>query len=292
MESNPLFKPGHTACAGCGQALAARLVIDAAGSNTIVVNKTGSLEVFSTRYPESAWNVPWLHSLFENAAAVASGVEAALIYLGKKDTTNVIAQGGDGGTADIGLQALSGMLERGHDILYVCYDNEAYMNTGVQRSGLTPFYTNTTTSPTGSIFSGNLRPKKPMPEIANAHGIPFVATASAGFPQDLQRKVKKAVSIKGPKYIQIHVPCPLGWRHETKLTYQIARLAVETGLYPLIEYENGKLAAVRKIAQPKPVEEYLKTQGRFKHLLNNPEQIKQIQEIADNNIQKYDLKGE
>jgi pyruvate ferredoxin oxidoreductase beta subunit len=131
-----------------------------------------------------------------------------------------------------------------------------------------------------------------MPEIANAHGIPYVATASAGFPQDVQRKVKKAVSIKGPKYIQIHVPCPLGWRHETERTYQLARLAVETGLYPLIEYENGKLAAVRKIAQPKPVEEYLKAQGRFKHLLNNPEQIKQIQEIADNNIQKYNLKGE
>jgi len=290
MDNNPLFKSGHTACAGCGQAIAARLVIEAAGSNTIVVNNTGCLEVFSTTYPESAWNVPWIHSLFENAAAVASGVEAALIYLGKKDTTNVIAQGGDGGTADIGLQALSGMLERFHDILYVCYDNEAYMNTGVQRSGLTPFDANTTTSPIGSRSTGNIRPKKPMPEIANAHGIPYVATASAGFPQDVQRKVKKAISIKGPKYIQIHVPCPLGWRHETELTYQIARLAVETGLYPLIEYENGRLAAARKI-QPKPVEEYLKAQGRFKHLLNNPEQIKQIQEIADNNIQKYNLRA-
>jgi len=291
MESNPLFKAGHTACAGCAQSMAARLVIEAAGSNTIVANNTGCLEVFSTRYPESAWNVPWIHSLFENCAAVASGIEAALIYLGKKDTTNVIAQAGDGGTADIGLQAISGMFERGHDILYVCYDNEAYMNTGVQRSGLTPFYTNTTTSPVGSMFlGGNIRPKKPMPEIANAHGIPYVATASAGFPQDVQRKVKKAISIKGPKYMQIHVPCPLGWRHESELTYQVARLAVETGLYPLIEYENGKLAAVRKIAQPKPVEEYLKVQGRFKHLLNNAELIKQIQEIAYNNIEKYSLK--
>jgi len=292
MENNLLFKPGHTACAGCGQSLAARLVIEAAGSNTIVVNNTGCLEVFSTTYPESAWNVPWLHSLFENAAAVASGVEAALIYLGTKETTNVIAQAGDGGTADIGLQALSGMLERGHDILYVCYDNEAYMNTGVQRSGLTPYHTNTTTSPTGSKSQGNIRPKKPMPEIANAHGIPYVATATVGFPQDLQRKVKKAISIKGPKYIQIHVPCPLGWRHETNLTYQIAKLAVETGLYPLIEYENGKLAAVRKITQPKPVEEYLKPQGRFKHIVNSPEELKQIKGIADNNIQKYNLKAE
>lgn len=289
MQDNPLFKPGHTACAGCGQAIAARLVIEAAGSNTIVVNNTGCLEVFSTRYPESAWNVPWIHSLFENAAAVASGVEAALIHLGKKDTTNVIAQAGDGGTADIGLQALSGMLERGHDILYVCYDNEAYMNTGVQRSGLTPFDTNTTTSPTGSKSSGNIRPKKPMPEIALAHGIPYVATCSVGFIPDLQRKVKKAISIKGPKYIQIHVPCPLGWRHETDSTLQVAKLAVETGLYPLIEYENGALISSRQIT-PKPVEEYLKAQGRFKHLLNKPEEIKKIQVIADSNIKRYNLK--
>ena len=291
MENRPLFKPGHTACAGCGQAIAARLVIEAAGPNTIVVNNTGCLEVFSTRYPESAWDVPWIHSLFENAAAVASGVEAALIYLGKKETTNVIAQGGDGGTADIGLQALSGMLERGHDILYVCYDNEAYMNTGVQRSGLTPFNTNTTTSPVGVKSTGNIRHKKPMPEIALAHGIPYVAVASAGFTQDLQRKVKKAISLKGPKYIQIHVPCPLGWRHETGMTLEVAKLAVETGLYPLIEYENGALISCRQIV-PKPVEEYLKVQGRFNHLLNNPTAIKQIQDIADNNIRKYGLKVE
>jgi len=285
-----LFNPGHTACAGCGQSMAARLVIEAAGPNTIVANNTGCLEVFSTKYPESAWGVPFIHSLFENSAAVASGVESALKYLGKKDGVNVIAEAGDGGTADIGLQALSGMLERGHDILYVCYDNEAYMNTGVQRSGLTPFDTNTTTSPAGKRSFGNLRPKKPMPEIAAAHGIPYVATASAAFPPDIQRKVKKALSIKGPKYLQIHVPCPLGWRHETNLTIQVAKLAVETGLYPLIEYENGVLTS-RKIV-PKPVEEYLKPQGRFKHLLNNPQEIKKIQQIADENIKKYGLKAE
>ena len=287
--NNHLFSPGHTACSGCGQSMAARLVIDAAGKNTIVVNNTGCLEVFSTKYPESSWEVPWIHSLFENCAAVASGVESALKYLGKKDAINVIAQAGDGGTADIGLQALSGMLERGHDILFVCYDNEAYMNTGVQRSGLTPFDTNTTTSPAGAQSSGNLRPKKPMPEITMAHGIPYVATSSVGYPQDVQRKVKKALSIKGPKYLQIHVPCPLGWRHASGLTYEVAKLAVETGLYPLIEYENGKLAAVRQI-QPKAVEEYLKVQGRFKHLLKNPEEIKKIQEIADRNIEKYGLR--
>ncbi|MDD4953809.1 MAG: thiamine pyrophosphate-dependent enzyme [Candidatus Omnitrophica bacterium] len=291
MENNRLFKSGHTACAGCGQAIAARIVTEAAGPNTIIANSTGCLEVFTTAYPETAWGVPWIHSLFENSAAVASGVEAALIYLGKKDNINVIAQGGDGGTADIGLQALSGMLERGHDILYVCYDNEAYMNTGVQRSGLTPFATNTTTSPAGSASSGNIRPKKPLPEIALAHGIAYVATASAGFYQDLQRKVKKALSIKGPKYMQVHVPCPLGWRHETDQTLSVAKLAVETGLYPLFEYEFGQLISQKKIT-PKPVEEYLKTQGRFKHLLKSPEEIKKIQAIADYNIKKYSLKAE
>jgi len=291
MESRPLFKSGHTACAGCGQAIASRLVIEASGPNTIVANNTGCLEVFTTRFPESAWGVPWIHSLFENAAAVASGVESALIYLGKKETTNVIAQAGDGGTADIGLQALSGMLERGHDILYVCYDNEAYMNTGIQRSGLTPFDTNTTTSPPGRRSFGNIRTKKPMPEIALAHGIPYVATCTVGFHPDLQRKVKKAISIKGPKYIQIHVPCPLGWRHESGITLQVAKLAVETGLYPIIEYEFGTLVSRRQIT-PKPVEEYLKVQGRFKHLLKNPEELKKIQEIADNNIKKYNLKAE
>lgn len=286
--SNELFASGHTACAGCGQSLAARLVLEAAGPNTIVVNNTGCLEVFSTKFPESAWNVPWIHSLFENAAAVASGVEQALVYLGKKEGINVIAQAGDGGTADIGLQALSGMLERGHDILYVCYDNEAYMNTGVQRSGLTPFDTNTSTSPIGAACSGNPRPKKPMPEIALAHGIPYVATASAALVQDLQKKVKKALSIKGPKYIQVHVPCPLGWRYEPAQTVNVGKLAVETGLYPLIEYEYGKLS-VRQI-KPKPVAEYLNAQGRFKHLAQSPEEIKKIQAIADGNIAKYGLK--
>ena len=289
MNNNELFSSGHTACAGCGQSLAARLVVEASGANTVVVNNTGCLEVFSTAFPQTSWGVPFIHSLFENAAAVASGVEAGFKYLGKKDNINIIAQGGDGSSADIGLQALSGMLERGHDILYVCYDNEAYMNTGVQRSGLTPFDTNTTTSPATAQSSGNLRPKKPMPEIVNAHGIAYVATASVAFPQDIQRKVKKAFSLKGPKYIQIHVPCPLGWRHASDMTIPIAKLAVETGLYPLFEYEYGKLSAARTIT-PKPVEEYLKAQGRFKHLLNNPEEIKKIQAIADNNIEKYGLK--
>ncbi len=286
-----LLSPGHTACAGCGQSLAARLVIDAAGPNTIVVNNTGCLEVFSTTYPDSAWQVPFIHSLFENAAAVASGVEAALRQSGRIDDIRVIAQAGDGGTADIGFQALSGMWERGHDVLSVCYDNEAYMNTGVQRSGLTPLYTSTTTSPYGRVLPGNLRPKKNMVEIAVAHGIPYVATASVGFPLDLQRKVKKAISIRGPKFIHIHVPCPLGWRHEPSLTYQIARLAVETCLFPLIEYEEGVLTGVHTITAPKPVEDYLKLQGRFRHLFKpgNEGLVSEIQKIADQNRERYHL---
>jgi len=287
-EDRILFDSGHTACGGCGQAIAARLVIEAAGENTIVANNTGCLEVFTTKYPETAWGVPFIHSLFENSAAVASGIESALKFLGKKEGINVICQAGDGGTADIGLQALSGMWERGHDILSVCYDNEAYMNTGIQRSGLTPFDTNTTTSPSGKQSFGNPKLKKPVPEIARAHGIPYVATASVAFSRDIEKKVKKATSIKGPKYIQIHVPCPLGWRHAGAETITVARAAVETGLYPIFEYENGELVSVQKI-KPKPVEEYLKLQGRFKHVLNAPEQIKRIQEIANNNIKKYGL---
>lgn len=285
-----LFTSGHSACAGCGQAIAARLVVEATGKNTIIANNTGCLEVFSTAYPLSCWNVPWIHSLFENAAAVASGIEAALIYQGKKEGTTVICQAGDGGTADIGLQALSGMWERGHDILSICYDNEAYENTGIQRSGLTPYDANTTTTPPGKQSFGNPKYKKPMPEIALAHGLPYVATASTGYPADLTRKIKKAASIKGPKYIQIHVPCPLGWRHEPGLTLDIAKLAVETGLYPLIEFENGNLTAKRKLNVVKPVEEYLKGQGRFKHLLKSPDEIAKIQAIADANIARYSLK--
>ena len=287
-ENRHLYNSGHTACAGCGQAIAARLVIDTAGPNTIIANNTGCLEVFTTKYPETAWEVPFIHSLFENAAAVASGVEAALRYLGAKENTNVICQAGDGGTADIGLQALSGMWERGHDILSICYDNEAYMNTGIQRSGLTPFDTNTTTSPPGKASFGNPKQKKPVPEIARAHGIPYVATASVAFPRDIQKKTKKAVSIQGPKYLQIHVPCPLGWRHPGAETITVARLAVETGLYPLFEYENGELIGVQKI-KPKPVEEYLRIQGRFKHVVKLPEQLKLIQDVADHNIKKYGL---
>ncbi|MBP7088767.1 MAG: pyruvate ferredoxin oxidoreductase [Candidatus Omnitrophica bacterium] len=285
-----LFVSGHTACAGCGQSMAVRIVMNAAGKNTIVANSTGCLEVFSTKAPETAFGLPWIHSLFENSAAVASGIEAALKVLGKIDKIKVISQAGDGGTGDIGLQAISGMLERGHDVLFVCYDNEAYMNTGIQRSGSTPFYANTTTSPIGKESYGNPKVKKPVVEICAAHHIPYSATASVGNPKDIERKVKKALSINGPKYLQIHVPCPLGWKSQSDQTIEIAKLAILTGLYPLVEYEYGKLVKVNKIPSPKPVEEYLKTQGRFQHILKNKEALEAVQKVADKNIEYYGLK--
>jgi pyruvate ferredoxin oxidoreductase beta subunit len=288
-----LFTSGHRACAGCGEALGAKLVMDAAGPNTIVATSTGCLEVFSTPYPESAWRMPWIHSLFENSSAVASGIEAGLKALGRKGDTKIIAQGGDGGTADIGIGCLSGMLERGHEILYVCYDNEAYMNTGVQRSGLTPFDANTTTSPSGKISFGNQRPKKSLLDIAAAHNIPYAATATIAYTADLQRKVKKALATPGPTFIHVHVPCPLGWAYKSELTMEIARLAVETGLYPLVEIEWGKVTRVRKITKDhKPIEEYLKPQGRFRHLFTSEDgkkELAKIQAIADANIAKYGL---
>lgn len=282
--------PGHRACMGCGEALAARLAVTAAGQNVIVANATGCLEVFSTAYPDTAWNVAWIHSLFENAATVGSGIEAALKALGRTDT-KVIAQAGDGGTADIGLQALSGMLERGHDVLYICYDNEAYMNTGVQRSSLTPFAARTSTSPSGKVSWGNPTGKKDMLAIAAAHHIPYAATASIGFYQDLERKVKKAMKITGPKYLQIHAPCMLGWVYPAEQTIKIAKLAVNTGLMPLIEIENGTVSGVRKISKKAPVAEYLQPQGRFRHLFQpgREDELAAIQAIADANIERYGL---
>jgi pyruvate ferredoxin oxidoreductase beta subunit len=247
--------------------------------------------VFSTPHPESAWGVPWVHSLFENQAAVASGIEAALKKQGKLDGVKVLVFGGDGATLDIGFGALSGMFERGHDVLYVCMDNEAYMNTGVQRSGSTPFAASTTTSPAGRRSFGEDRPKKDLPAIAAAHGIPYVATAAMSFFADLRRKVKKAVGIRGPKYLQVHVPCPPGWGYDEKLSVEVGRLAVECGLYPLVEWEDGEVTRVRKIKKV-PVEEYLKGQRRFRHLFRTEEGkglLVRIQELADANIAKYGL---
>ena len=286
-----LFNSGHTACPGCGQSLAARLVLRASGRNVIVVNSTGCLEVFSSKFPESAWEVPWLHSLFENTAAVAAGIESALKATGRIDDVRVIAQGGDGSTADIGFGTISGMFERGHDVLYICYDNEAYMNTGIQRSGLTPYYARTTTSPPGRASMGNWRPKKDLPQIAAAHDIPYVATATVGYHLDLDRKIRRALSIRGPKYVQIHVPCPLGWGSDSAKTVDIAREAVLTGLYPLYEIENGQIKA-QKIPRKVPVDGYLKQQVRFRHLFGKDgarKELQDIQAIADHNIERYGL---
>jgi len=283
--------PGHRACAGCGQAAAVRLIMEIAAPNCVVTNATGCLEVFTTPHPESAWGVPWVHSLFENSASVAAGVEAALKKQGKLEEVRVLAFGGDGATLDIGFGALSGMFERNHDVLYVCMDNEAYMNTGVQRSGATPFAASTTTSPAGRRSFGEDRPKKDLPAISAAHGIPYVATASMSFFADLRRKTKKALGIRGAKYLQVHVPCPPGWGYDEKLSVDIGKLAVECGMYPLVEWENGEVTRVRKIKKI-PVEDYLKAQRRFRHLFRSEEgkaQIAKVQELADASIEKYGL---
>jgi len=287
------FLPGHRACAGCGQATAVRTVMELAAPDCIVVNATGCLEVFSTPFPETAWGVPWVHSLFENAPAVASGIEAALKSQGRLENTRVIAFGGDGATLDIGFGALSGMLERGHDVLYVCMDNEAYMNTGVQRSGSTPFAASTTTSPAGKESYGEDRPKKDLPSIVAAHGAPYVAVGSMSYFADVKRKVRKALDTRGARYLQILVPCPPGWGYDERNTMDLGKLAVECGLYPLVEWENGKVVRVRKIKKV-PVEEYLKLQRRFRHLFRGDagkEQLRRIQEMADENIEKYGLTG-
>jgi pyruvate ferredoxin oxidoreductase beta subunit len=290
-----LFASGHKACAGCGPALTLQAILRATGANVLVASSTGCMEVVSTQYPQSAWKVPWIHSLFENAAAVASGIEVALKTLGRSEEGKVVVIAGDGGTVDIGVQAISGMFERGHDVCYICYDNEAYMNTGNQRSGSTPFDASTTTSPFGKKSFGNDRPKKNMPAIAAAHGIPYVATTSIGYPRDLTKKVQKGVSVSGPAYLQIHAPCNIGWGFDSAKTIEIARLAVETGLWMMYEIEDGELTSVMKAPKRKPVEEYLRLQKRFAHLFKMPggdAQIKIIQDYADQNLQSYKMSSE
>ncbi len=294
-RSNSLTS-GHRACQGCGEALGARYAIDAAMSaaegKLIAVNATGCLEVFTTPYPETSWQIPWMHSLFGNAAAVATGVAAAMRVLGKSET-RVVAQGGDGGTTDIGFGCLSGMFERNDDVLYICYDNEGYMNTGVQRSSATPPAARTATTPAVGKGPGNVfGTGKFAPKIAVAHDIPYVATASVADLHDLEAKVLKAMSFRGARYIQISVPCPLGWGSASHDTIRIARLAIETGLFPIFEAENGYVTQVRKIRRPTPVIEYLKLQRRFAHILRDgPDdpRVKGLQALADRNIRNYGL---
>ncbi len=290
MITDSLLAPGHRGCAGCGASLAAKFVLEGAGSDCIVCGPTGCLEVFTTPYPESAWRVPYIHSLFENPAAVASGIETALAALGNTHT-KVLVIAGDGSTFDIGIRSISGAFERGHNMTYVCYDNEAYMNTGIQRSASTPFDASTTTSPAGTVSYGNPFPKKDMPAILVAHGSPYVATATIAYPKDVIRKIKTATETKGPTYVQIHASCCTGWYFDSSLGVEVVRLAVETALYPIFEIVDGELGKVHKIKQ-KPVEEYLRIQKRFAHLFKDDrgrDEIAKIQAIADENVRKYGL---
>jgi pyruvate ferredoxin oxidoreductase beta subunit len=297
-RTNALTK-GHRACQGCGEALGARYVLDAAMRATngrlIAANATGCLEVFSTPYPESSWQLPWLHSLFGNAPAVASGIAAALKAKGRTDV-RVIGQGGDGGTVDIGFACLSGMFERGDDVLYVCYDNEAYMNTGVQRSGATPPAARTaTTKPVGDEPGNAFGQGKNAPLIAMAHDLPYVATATVAELHDLEAKVERAMELRGARYLHVLVPCPLGWGAASADTIKIARLAKETGLFPVFEAEHGEVVNVSRIRRRAPVEEYLRLQRRFAHLFGDPPRsdvIEQLQAIADRNIRRFGLLDE
>ncbi|HSD24003.1 MAG TPA: thiamine pyrophosphate-dependent enzyme [Solirubrobacterales bacterium] len=296
MERSNTLTSGHRACQGCGEALGARYVLDAAMRATdgelIATNATGCLEVFSTPYPESSWQLPWIHSLFGNAPAVATGVSAALKAKGRDDV-RVIGQGGDGGTLDIGFACLSGMFERNDDVLFVCYDNEAYMNTGVQRSGATPPAARTAnTKPLGGQPGNVFGKGKNAPLIAMAHEIPYVATATVAELRDLEAKVERAMEMRGARYIHVFVPCPLGWGSASRDTIRVARLVKETGLFPVFEAEDGQVTSVSKIRRPVPVEEYLKLQKRYAHLFGDPpdtEVIAKIQEKADRNIRNFGL---
>jgi pyruvate ferredoxin oxidoreductase beta subunit len=283
------FAAGHRACIGCGEALAIRQAFKAIGRNTIVVNATGCAEIFTSQLPLSSWELPWIHTLFENTAAVASGIESAYKAMRRKganlpENTKVVAIAGDGGTSDIGLQALSGALERGHDFTYICFDNEAYMNTGIQRSSATPLGAWTTTSPTGKKSTGQFTWKKNMPAIAADHNIPYVATATHGYPFDLMDKVSKALATKGPAYVHILSACPTGWRSAPDTINRQVRLAVQTGMFPLYEVENGVYKMSLDLPRLRPVAEYLKTQGRFRHL--SEDNIAQIQKRVELEYQK------
>ena len=288
-----LFVSGHRACHGCGLALAVRHILEATGSNVIAVTPTGCLETFSSPYGYSPWRVPWIHHVFENAPAIASGVAAAL-KAQRRDTTRVVVIGGDGATFDIGFGSLSGMLERGDDVLYICADNGAYMNTGGQRSGATPFCAATTTHPVGKASAGKTEKKKDLPEIVAAHGVPYVATASVAYLGDLRQKVKKAMALHGPRYIQIDTPCPSVWNFPSHLTLEVGRLGVSCGLVPLFEMLDGKITKIRKLKKRTPVIDYLKQQKRFQHVVageGSEEGLMAIQEQADRTIEKYNLLG-
>lgn len=282
MPKEELFTSGHRGCVGCGEALAVRLVMKVLGKNCVVVNATGCIEIISSCYPETSWEVPWIHTLFENTAAVASGIEAGYKAMKRKglypadQPVKVVAFAGDGATADIGLQALSGALERGHEMIFVCFDNEAYMNTGVQRSSATPYGASTTTSPAGKKSVGQRTWKKDVPAIVVAHNIPYVATACPSYPFDLMNKVARAVDVKGPAYLHIFSQCPTGWRSASDTPIELGKLAVTSGAFPLYEVVNGKWTMTRTEKTLTPIKDYLSQQGRFRHLTD--EEISQIQD--------------
>lgn len=283
------FAPGHRACIGCGEALAVRLAGKALGPNVIIAEATGCMEIVSSPLPWTSWRVPWIHTLFENTAAVASGVESGLKAMARKkglaaQEVTVVAMAGDGGTSDIGLQALSGALERGHNFLYLCFDNEAYMNTGIQRSSSTPYGASTTTSPAGKMSIGQVTWKKNMPAIVAAHNIPYVATACPSYPFDLMAKVAKGAATQGPAYVHILNICPVGWRCRPELTIKLGRLAVQTGVFPLYEVEDGRYKLSVRPSKLKPVTDYMKLQGRFRHL--SEETITEIQDRVDREYTK------
>ena len=290
INKKELLSAGHRACTGCAEVLAVRLMCKALGENTIIASATGCMEIVSSMYPTTAWEVPWIHVAFENAAAVAAGVEAGLAGLRRKGKIDdryikVVGMAGDGGTMDIGFQALSGAMERGHDMLFVCFDNEAYMNTGIQRSSGTPMGASTTTAPAGKMSSGQETWKKNMPEIMVAHGVPYVATACPSYPLDFIRKVEKAKNIKGPSYIHCFSVCPTGWRCGSHLAIAMGRLAVESGVFPLYEVENGKYKVSSEMPKKlKPVKDYFKGQGRFRHLTE--EEVNVIQQKVENEHQR------
>ena len=264
LPDKAIMTPGHTACAGCGVAIAIRNMMKVIGENSVVYNPACCLMIFTAMYPKFGWTIPYHHVAFENSAACVTGIKRAYSKLGKDDV-KVVAIAGDGGTADIGIQALSGAAERNEDIIYIMYDNEAYMNTGIQRSGCTPYGAWTTTTPVGKVKAGKKEHKKDMPMIVHAHNVPYVATASVGYMADLLKKVEKARDIKGFRYIQVFTPCPTGWRSDTAKTVELAKMAVDCGMYTLFEAEKGKIRITKK---PKmtPVRDYLMMQGRFRHL--------------------------
>ncbi len=281
--------PGHRLCAGCGASIVARQVLMGTENPVVAVSATGCFEVGTTIYPYTAWNIPFMHNAFENAASTISGIETAYRALKKqgkiKKEIKFVAFGGDGGTYDIGLQALSGALERGHNFVYVCYDNEAYMNTGIQRSGATPYGASTTTAPAGKVVPGKRQFRKDLTAIVAAHRIPYAAQATISNWNDLITKSQKAFAVEGPAFLNVLSMCHRGWRFPQEDTVKVAKLAVETGFWPLIEVENGVWRFTYKPKQRKPVEEFLKIQGRFKHLFSeqNKHIIAEIQKEIDSN---------